>query len=434
MSAEQAGTQQPRGRAKANLRSGIIWNLGSLAFLAAAGFILNVIIGRIYGPEALGVFNISYSIFIFCAQIASFGLHFSVLQTVSRLADGDQAELDAAAISGLWTTAVIALAVTLVAIACTPLFGRIFQSVEHLEAAWLALAPALLPLSINKTLMNIVNGANHMRTFAVLQSARYVAMMISLIVFMSAGWPSHLLAVIITISEFSLLLLTIPCANRVVSLLSQFHKGWARRHVSFGLRGAFAGAVTELNTRIDVIVIGAIMSERWAGIYSVALLAFEGASQVIVAIRYNLNPRLTKFVTEHAVDDFRSFARRVIFMMTLLMFAVSAAAAIAYPFFVEWIMGDASYMAAFPALCIMLAAQTVTSGFVAMNMLLIQGNKPGAQSMYMVLVLAANLFGNILLVPIYGMSGAAIATGISFFVSAVALAVLARKHFGLSFL
>jgi O-antigen/teichoic acid export membrane protein len=282
--------------------------------------------------------------------------------------------------------------------------------------------------------MNIVNGANHMRTFAVLQSARYVAMMISLIVFMSAGWPSHLLAVIITISEFSLLLLTIPCANRVVSLLSQFHKGWARHHLSFGLRGAFAGAVTELNTRIDVIVIGAIMSERWAGIYSVALLAFEGASQVIVAIRYNLNPRLTKFVTEHAVDDFRSFARRVIFMMTLLMFAVSAAAAIAYPFFVEWIMGDASYMAAFPALCIMLAAQTVTSGFVAMNMLLIQGNKPGAQSMYMVLVLAANLFGNILLVPIYGMSGAAIATGISFFVSAVALAVLARKHFGLSFL
>lgn len=434
MTAEPPETYTAPRSQKANLRSGVIWNLGSLAFLAVVGFVLNVVIGRIYGPEALGVFNICYSIFIFCAQVASFGVHFSVLQSVSHLADGDQAQLDDAAISGVWITGLVSIVVTGVAIACTTLFQSIFHNVEHLGSAWLALAPALIPLSLNKTFMNIVNGANHMRTFAVLQSARYIAMLISLLIFMAAAWPPHMLVLIITISEYALLLLTIPCASRVVNLRSPFRAAWAKRHLSFGVRGAFAGAVAELNTRIDVIVIGAIMSERWAGIYSVALLAFEGASQVIVAIKYNLNPRLTKFVTERAYDDFRSFARQSIFLVTSLMFVVSIAAAIAYPFFVEWVMHDLSYMAAFPALCIMLAAQTLTSGFTALNMLLIQGDKPGAQSAYMLLVLAANLIGNILLVPVYGMSGAAIATGISFIVSAVTLVIMARQHFGLRLL
>ena len=39
----------------------VLWNMASLAFLAAAGLLLNFAIGRFYGPAALGLFNVVFT-------------------------------------------------------------------------------------------------------------------------------------------------------------------------------------------------------------------------------------------------------------------------------------------------------------------------------------------------------------------------------------
>lgn len=421
----------PKGSGRATLSAGVIWNLGSLAFLAIVGFLLNVMIGRVYGPEYLGIFNICFSIYIFYSQISSLGVHFSVLQAVSHNTDHDEVELDRAAASGVSVTAGVALAVALIAAASTPLISIIFRDVEHIDVAWLLLTPALWFLPINKVLYNIVNGANHMRTFAVLQSARYVSMIVCLGVFVLLGWPGYLLTLIITASEFLLLPAAFYCANRIVKSWKAGTKEWRKRHIAFGSRGFLAGAVAELNTRVDVLIIGALMNERWAGVYSVALLAFEGASQAIFAVRYNLNPHITRYVRDKDYEGLRKFSRKTILLMTGFMFLVGAMATIAYPFFVSWIMQDEIYMEAFPALIVLLLGQAVSAGFTSLNMVFLQANKPGAQSLYMAATLIVNAIGNLILVPIWGLTGAAIATAISYVFSAVTLVIYARTQLGI---
>ena len=64
-------------------RRDVIWNLASLAFLAVAGVGINLLIAATGGPDALGVFQQVFAVFVIASQLAVFGVHVSVLRSVS---------------------------------------------------------------------------------------------------------------------------------------------------------------------------------------------------------------------------------------------------------------------------------------------------------------------------------------------------------------
>ena len=92
--------QQNREKAT-TLKTGIIWNLFSLLFLAVAGIALNIQIGRSYDAETLGLFNIIFAVYILFSQLSTFGIHFSTLQEVSRCATSDFSKIPSVITSGI---------------------------------------------------------------------------------------------------------------------------------------------------------------------------------------------------------------------------------------------------------------------------------------------------------------------------------------------
>jgi O-antigen/teichoic acid export membrane protein len=56
------------------------------------------------------------------------------------------------------------------------------------------------------------------------------------------------------------------------------------------------------------------------------------------------------------------------------------------------------------------------------------GGKPGLHSLYFLFILAVNAVGNIILTPILGALGTAIATGLSYAVAALLLIYLAWRQ------
>ena len=72
--------QPALGLLSGKLTRDIGYSLGSFAVLALSGLVINLVITALRDAAALGVFNQSYAIYILVSQLATFGLHYSVLR------------------------------------------------------------------------------------------------------------------------------------------------------------------------------------------------------------------------------------------------------------------------------------------------------------------------------------------------------------------
>lgn len=280
------------GRLLKVLRSPVVWNLASFAFIAAAGLSLNLLIGRVYNASALGVFNQALSVYIVLSQFAVLGVHYSVLQKIAVLSDqtpdnasdsasdtGPQAGPESQALretlrGALLATAVLSLPLAALGALAAPAIGVLFGSPATAEA-WLWLAPAVLFFSINKVLLMALNGLGRMRIFAVANSARYALVLVVLaLLWWQAARPEVLTAIFLA-AEIALVPLLILLLRRQLAGPTEAGavRGQARAHLAFGAKSFMSGTFAELNTRVDILVLGIFLSDREVGILVLDMLA-----------------------------------------------------------------------------------------------------------------------------------------------------------------
>ncbi|MBK8271248.1 MAG: hypothetical protein IPK83_24190 [Planctomycetes bacterium] len=150
-----------------------IWNLGSLAVMAAAGISLNFLVALGWTTkDALGVFNQVYAIYVVLSQLAVGGVHASVLKQVSYQQD-DMRAASLSATSGLMLGAMLAGGVCLLGLPVSFGIGVLLESPD-VAVGLRDVLPGLFFFSLNKILLNVLNGARHMRSFAVFSALRFV--------------------------------------------------------------------------------------------------------------------------------------------------------------------------------------------------------------------------------------------------------------------
>jgi len=153
------------------LMRGSAWGGVALVALALGGLVLNVCIGRIYGPSGLGVFTQVMSIFILAAQFGTFGIHLSVLQwsAVLQARPYRAGQVLHAALVGVILPAM--LCAVLLAVVATPL-GNLLHSTQ-VGMGILASSPGIVFFSLNKVFISYLNGRNRLRSVSLFQSLRF---------------------------------------------------------------------------------------------------------------------------------------------------------------------------------------------------------------------------------------------------------------------
>ncbi len=73
----------------------------------------------------------------------------------------------------------------------------------------------------------------------------------------------------------------------------------------------------------------------------------------------------------------------------------------------------------------------INSGYRPFLGLLLQGGHPGMHTVLTLAVVTGNVAFNLALIPLAGIRGAAIATGLAYVLEALLIAALARRQFGL---
>jgi len=409
----------------------VLWNTVSTLILGITGIVVNALIARFYGPGTLGVFNQVLVIYLFTAQFSVGGLQFSVLRHVSQYAD-QQTICNRLISSAIAMTVVLALAVSIITWALRGFVGRLLGSPD-VSTALTYVLPGITFFAVNKVLMAVINANRHMRAFSVFQASRYLLILLLLVGAIITHRSGVTLAGVLSVAELLLLICLIPYCLRLftpVSPMSWF--AWCKKHIVFGAKSFFGGVLTEINTRVDILMLGFFLSDRSVGIYSLAAFVAEGLLQLPVVLRTNVNPLITKKFFSGQTQELSEMIRRGVKLAYVAMGFILLLAVFVYPLYVRFLVGGVGFMSSWPLFGILAAGIAISSGYLPFRMILLQTGYPGMHTLFVSSIAVTNVMLNAVLIPFLGMYGAAFATALSLSLSVVYLMVLVRRCAGMS--
>lgn len=411
------------------LRRDVVWNLVPVALLAVVGLGLNFALASWWGPEALGVFNLVTIALFVSAVIGAFGLQYAVLRAVAAARGRD--EIPAIVVGALVPNVVLAAAATGGFLLLRAPLARLFGS-DAVATGMTWAAPALFCFAINKVLLGVVNGLRRMRAFAIYTSLRYVAIAGGLGLVRALDVAGDHLAVIWSISEG--LLFVVLVGELVATVPLARGAGWLRRareHLAYGARGVTATLAYEINSKLDVWMVGvAGLGPRLVGIYSVAAALNEGAGQLAVVVQNNLNPLLARDLAAGRIADVEALVRRTRRWFVPVLAGACIAGAALYPVVVPALIGNPQFAAGALPFAILMAGMVIGSPYLPFAQVLLMANRPWQHAILVLLGVSLNFTCDLVLIPRHGLVGAAGATALAVVGSALLVRGLARLHVG----
>lgn len=402
----------------------VIWNVLSLVFLGASGVILNILVARFYGAGTLGFFNKVYAIYILASQFAVGSVHLSVQKYIAH--HEKTQERNRIMTSGLFATMLFALT-TIVLIFLSRNLWAWFLKDPTISLSILYILPGLFCFALNKTLLAFFNGLREMKIFAFFQTARYVFLVGFAILAVIFRVSQNLLPAIFSAGEITLLIFLFLYSLKFFDfIVASKWKGWLKKHYVFGIHSLLGNVLADVNTRVDVLILGFFLPDKQVGIYSFAAILAEGFSQLLVVLKTNINPVLAKFIAQKKTRELEDTVRKGIKLTYKFAAALGIGSIFLYPLLVKIFLPRSDFMTSFPVFLILMAGILISSGYQPFQMLLAQAGFPKLYTRLITIVFVANAVLNFALVPFLGIYGSALATATSFIVSAVVLKILTR--------
>jgi O-antigen/teichoic acid export membrane protein len=293
-------------------------------------------------------------------------------------------------------------------------------------------APGLFCFAVNKLLLGVVNGLRRMRAFALYLSLRYVLIAAGLVIARVEHVPADHLAGIWTFTEGTLLV--VLSGELVATVRLSRATGWlawTRQHLDYGVRGVLATLAYEINTKLDVWMLGVLIADKAAvGVYALAAALNEGVMQLAVVLQNNLDPLIARLLGEGDRAELHALVKRSRRWFVPALTAVCAAAAAMFPVGIPWLIGDPGFAAGAIPFVILMAGIAIASPYLPFAHLLLMARRPGWHTVLVVATIAVNAIGNVALIPRLGLTGAATSTAGTVVVSALLLRGLARWRAG----
>jgi len=408
------------------LRRDIAWNLIPVVLLAAVGLGLNFMVAGWWGAGALGTFNLVTIAYFVFAVAGACGLQYSVLRAVAERPD-DREHVAAAAVGALVPNVALAAVATAVFIALRGPIATLLDS-DDVATGMLWVAPGLFCFAINKVLFGIVNGLRRMRAFAIYTSLRYALVAVGVLAGHACSLSAAHLAVIWTFVEGTLLLvLVIELAATVSIVRARGWVAWSRTHLAYGTRGLTASIAYEINTKLDVWMLGASgATKATVGVYSLAAAINEGATQLSVVVQNNVNPLLANELAAGRLDTVHALVRQTRRWFVPAFVGACAIGVVLFPSIVTRLVGDPAFAAGARPFAVLMVGLAVASPYLPFGQLLLMADRPGWHTALMLIVIASSFVVNLIAIPPLGMLGAACATATATIVGALAVRQLSR--------
>lgn len=404
---------------------GLIWNYGSVVILSASGFLLNFLIVYFYDAAALGVFNRAYAWYCVFSQIAVWGVHMSVMKLIpEHKEDAGEREL-------IMSSALIG--VFLFSAVCVVLIEAVLPWVvtanSRLLASMQVVMPGLVFFSLNKVLINYLNGLSDMKAFSFFRSLRYIVIIITIFVLGTLQYDSTWLSFSFTEAEMVVFVCCVVYLVHKKLFIKKPSLKYVREHFRFGTFILMSNLVTEINTKVDIICLGFMVGDDYLiGIYSFAVLFTEGFYQLYFVVRRSINPKITECYVggefQKGIEQISGKLKKYLRVLSPLALGMLIAGYCVLCFFLQ----QEEYLVGLKFLIIICLAIMVTGRKIIFGNLFAQTGLPLRESVVNTITVVSNFTLNIVFIYFMGLSGAAVATAASYLIFGYALWYYAKKE------
>ena len=420
----------------AKLQADAAWNILSFGLIGASGVLLILLVARYYSPEVLGRFNLVYSIYIILSQLVGAGIHFSVLRYVAEHHKNPKGHGDEGATKVLSAALLSSMLNSLFWIGLFVISKRqlvlLFGAGDLDEGLWY-IVPALFFCGQNKVLLAFLNAREEFKSYAILNATRALVLCLVTVACVVVSVRGAVLPIVFSLSEFSLYLLLLCTTRSHISRdIDATFRTWMRMHFSFGYRSVIGSLFIDINTRIDVLVLGIYCSVHDVGVYSYAAMLIDGFTQLPIVLRTIVNPKLTRAYFQEGPEAFQKVIREGRRLSYLALVPIGLLVVASYYPIVYLLHLSPEFLEGFVPLVVLMAGSLVSIGYAPFLMVFNQVGKPTEQSLLYFSIFASNLLLNLLLVPYLGMLGSALGTALAYLCFVLILRILARRKLGVN--
>ncbi len=405
--------------------SDIGWGLISLVVTYLIGFFLTVILARWLGVTDLGLYQMVFTIQGVATLIAVFGIPGAIVKYVAEYKD-DKELVSRTVSSGLITSVVLGILVGLLMYILSGALASAFHMPEL--ARLLKILAFVFPfISFFENLRGVFNGLRKMKSYAFLLILRSLLIILFTIALVKLGFGVEGAVFSIVLGTVAACLVWLYPVRNFLRLNLGDYASNARKLLSFGGQVFGANALGLIVGQADILMIGYFRAATEVGYYTVAsafssfLLLIPGA---IALITYSA-------ASEYWSTNNHQALQRMIDKSMKYSACIILPLGLGVGFFARDILtiiyGKEFIVAALP-LCVLLTARVIRGGTIdAIGGCLSGIGRPDLALKTDAASAVANIILNILLIPRFGILGAAIGTAISLLLQTIIYLILVVK-------
>jgi len=407
--------------AKVGIEAGVIreagWSFGIKTTSTGLNFLATVLLVRVLGAEGYGIYAYAYAWMMMLSMPAQSGLPDLIVRETARGVAAHRPDRVKGA--WIWAGRVVAVLSLIIVLGAGPFLVAWQGGWHSSRGQTMAWALALVPLM---ALGNLRGAAlRGMGQIVVGQLPEFVirpGFFLLLLVggMLGLGRPfsaplamgfqvaASLMAFLI--GAWLLVQRTPPAVRQASPVVES--RGWLVSSITFALITGFS----VVNNQIGTIILGMLEAPEKVGIFRVAAQVATLAAFGLQAVNMVVAPRFASLYAERKMDRLQQLATgsaRIVLASSVLLTGIFLIAG--RPFF-QKVFG-AEFNAAYAPLLILLAGQTVNAMAGSVGFLLNMTGHERDTAKGMGIAVVSNLILNLVLVPRWGVEGAAAATAVS---------------------
>lgn len=420
----RAGAASHRGRVvrlMGLLRGPLAITLGSSVLIQACGVVTGIVLARSLGAVDRGALGI---VLLWPGVVAAFaimGLPDAVSVQVASRAMGRRAAARTGTAIGLLLAGLGVLVALPIQLGLSGSLGpdSRFGGVVYL---------AFIPLNIATLVMVAALGGS--RLFGAMNAVRISVVIVALVCLPLLAYL-HVLTVLTAVLVYlaaNMVALALSIATQVGRsdpLPARASFGLARRLLSFGVRSHVGSVANTLNQQLDQMVISVALPPRELGLYLVAVTLASGTNVISSSVSAMVLPNVAGLALGARVPALQRYLQ----ITLVLCLLIAAGLFVVVPFILSQLFG-AEFIAASTPARILLVASLPLSVSRALSASTRACGYPGSASRAEILGMGVIVPAYALLIPKFGISGAAAASLIGYGASAWFQMLAARRALG----
>ncbi|MGA3024386.1 MAG: oligosaccharide flippase family protein [Bryobacteraceae bacterium] len=395
------------------------FTFASRVLTAAIGLLTSVVTAKALGPQGRGYFAVGVTIGAMAVQFANMGLHAANTRYVAKDARLVSPLLANSLLVGLGLGGLLSAALWAV--------FRTHAASSPLHDPALALALAYVPVGLTLLLLqNLLVGLNRIHEFNLIEIASRVLVLVLILGFLLTGALSLNTALSAALAGVTVgLVLVLARLAPSLKTLRLPSRALFRRCLNFGFRAYLVSVFGFVVLRADLLMVRYMLGPAEAGYYSVASSMGDILNLLPAAVATVVFPRLVQCETE--VERLQA-TKAAATLLGIAMLGVAAVCCLMARPLVGILYGKAFLKAVGPFM-ILAAAMVFYGTNTLLSIHFAALGFPVMSILAWLLVAALNIGMNIIVIPRYGIMGAAVSSFVCYFaIFALHLLMLAKRR------